>query len=175
MKTTVLFSMLAVSLIAGAPVMAQLPAWDLCLTNPIQTGASGETLIFEGTITNNTGSELNLTNASLRFDTEPLSTEWTLDFTDDFLNTGLTVPSAGYSGSLFSLQWSPSAPQGLQGLGTITMETGVSPSSLERPFVARISSTVPEPNVMILMLGSAGGMLSLVGSRRIKLKIARRL
>jgi hypothetical protein len=141
--------------------------WTFTLTNADQSGGPGSALIYDGTITNSTGSDLILDTAKINFETSVQSGFYVKDFSDNFLATLGIIPTSGYSGPIFFIQWNPSVTAGARGTGSLalTAETPASPVSYAPAFSAEVSATtVPEPETWSYVL--AGFLLlSAIGHR----------
>lgn len=131
---------LAALLLAGVAGVGIGPvaAWDAVLTAADTTASPGQTVVFSGTITNDTGADL-LLSASVEFGTSPESEKFVVDFADAFLATDLIVPPAGYSGPLFQVMWTVDAPSGMSGTGELRLgaEGTVTPAEIALPFTIR--------------------------------------
>lgn len=155
-------------LVSPIAIEAQEANWDFSLTNPIQSGIAGQRLVFNGIITNSTGDALVFSSVSLDFQTDPASNYYNLDFTDEFLNTGLVIPSSGYNGSMFFVEWLPSAPADLTGTGTLdlTADGLALPNSIIVSFSAATTAT-PAPDALITaMMGTIPGVSLLLQRRK---------
>lgn len=152
--------------------------WDFALTQDALSGPPGSTLVFAGSVTNATGSDLILNSAGLDFDTFPSSSFFDIDFADEFINTGLTIPQSGYTGPIFFVRWHADAPASLQGTGIIEIfaDPPADPESILHEFSASVSPAgpppvngVPEPGVVVLMAAAMLTSLPLV--RRVQLAL----
>lgn len=159
MKIKLLLVALIVGSFAGQTAQAQTPNWDMMLTNPDQLGMPGDTLIYNADLTNGTGADLSLNGIALDFGTDPASSFYDVDFTNDFLNLGFVIPASGYNGSLFFVTWHPDATAGLMGTGLVRLDADIpaTPSSISLPFSAGIPviNDVPEPGKIALLMGLA--------------------
>jgi len=130
--------------------------WNLSLTNPNQGGPPGTLLVFNGVISNTTGSELVLDAATLGFDILTDPSYYILDLDPAFIDTLGIIPTSGYHGPLFFIQWSLLAPLGATGAGTFEVGAALAdPVSRTVEFSASVGPTgavpVPEPASLILM------------------------
>lgn len=137
---------------------AQTANWDFTLALSDLSGSPGSTLTYSGTIRNDTGGDLTITGVSLDFDTSPHADVFDLDFADEFVNTGLVLPAAGYAGPLFLLRWHPDAAPDLFGFGTVEAfaDTPADPVSIPQAFTAHVlaggpAPAVPEPGAAALL------------------------
>jgi hypothetical protein len=152
----ILLRILLVALFFGlAPISASANPvdWSLTLDNPSQSGPAGSALVFSGTITNSTGSDLLLNTAFIDFTaTGPFAK----DYEVNFLSTLGIIPPSGYSGPLFHIQWLPGALPGDSGSGSfqLTASAPISPSLISASFETAVSAATPEPSTLALVLVS---------------------
>ena len=151
---------------AGTAAHAHASTWSLSLAQPDQTGAPGSTLVYSGTITNTSGSDLTLDAAQLTFTTSVPTALYSKDYSDDFLSTLGIIPSSGYTGALFEITWGASVLPGSTGSGLFALTAGsADPTSQLVDFSASVPvPAVPEPAAMFL--SSAGGILLIALSAR---------
>jgi hypothetical protein len=132
--------------------------WSISLVASTLSGAAGTDLIFDGIITNNTGTDLLLDSSAVQFTTTAPSSSYITGYAPDFLDTLGDIPTNGYSGALFTTTWLASAPSGATGTGffDLTAEAPANPSALSVAFSASLSGTTtatPEPGgVTVLAL-----------------------
>jgi hypothetical protein len=141
--------------IASASYGAQ---WNVTLDQPSQSGSPGSPIVFSGTITNSTGSDLFLGTGAINFSS---AAPFTKDYADDFLSLLGIIPANGYSGPLFFIQWNPGAPAGSSGIGTfvLTVPAPISPSSISVDFGASVASTTTTPELSSVSLTVIGFLL----------------
>ena len=172
MKPRILLLLTPLLLALPTPSRSQIPNWDFALTHDFLSGPPGADLVFAGTITNSTGSDLILNSAGLDFDTVPSSSFFDIDFADEFVNTGLSIPVSGYTGPIFHVLWHADAPIGLSGLGVIEMfaDPPGDPESIPLQFTASVvagtSSSVPEPGDFVWIVAALSAALLVVRRRK---------
>lgn len=112
--------------------------WSFTLTNPELSALPGSRLTYNGVLTNNTGSDFLLNDATIDFITSAPASSYNFGLTDAFLDTLGVIPTTGYTGSIFFVEWLASAPVGATGTGTIELsaEAPADPSSLSQSFSA---------------------------------------
>jgi hypothetical protein len=117
-------------------------------------------VIYTGSITNATGADLTL-EATIDFLASPGGEDYSVvDLAPEFLATDLIVSPAGYSGPLFSVQWTANAPNGLFGSGQLVLF----PEETVDPEVSMASFTDRVPGVgsfCLELLGLSGNAVSL--------------
>jgi hypothetical protein len=130
--------LLAAMLAVGTTTRAQ--DWSVTLDVPDLTGGPGETLVYTGTIANDTGAELTL-SAGLEFATSPSGENYFVpDFSAELLAEDLIIAPGGFTGPIFSIQWTPETPFGVYGEGALIFfptETAV-PAEIVVPFTGRV-------------------------------------
>ncbi len=157
-----LFPLLVV-LLGLAPPVCAAPLLTLSIDQPVRTALPGSTVVFTGTITNNSGNDLDAASDLFLnftgFDTTALSFSQVLGNPDFALPNGATSPDV----ELFDALLDPSAtPAGSPYLADVT----VSDSLGDVSDAVTISITaVPEPGslalvlaTLIIMIGFKGGM-----------------
>ena len=77
--------------------------WNIQMTNAVVLADPGTVVIFGGVITNASGTNLVLRNASVFLDPSGPSTNWQVRLAEAFLATRLLLPSTGYRGPLFEV------------------------------------------------------------------------
>lgn len=141
---------------------AQTSNWTFNLTNSEQIGLPGSELVFNGMITNSTGSDLFLTSIGVDFTPDAPSSAYTYDFTDEFLNTSGIIPSSGYNGSVFYVRWDASVPLNTVGDGSVTLFADI-PAQPESISMAFRASVVPAPSaVATFLIGTIPGLAMLM-------------
>ena len=156
-----LFPLLVV-LLGLAPPVCAAPLLTLSIDQPVRTALPGSTVVFTGTITNNSGNDLDAASDLFLnftgFDTTALSFSQVLGNPDFALTNGATSPDV----ELFDALLDPSAtPAGSPYLADVT----VSDSLGDVSDAVTISITaVPEPGslalvlvTLIIMIGFKGG------------------
>jgi hypothetical protein len=139
--------------------------WSITLDEADRAGGPGSTLSFTGTISNGTGSDLLINDATLDFAASVPAPDYTFDFAPEFLDTLGIVPLAGYKGPLFFVVWSSVVPEGTTGAGAleVTIALPGDPSTLSVNFTAAITeSPVPTPGSFELVFA---GFVALFASR----------
>jgi hypothetical protein len=144
-------------LISSVKVQGQRADWDFSLSDPSQSAAAGQTIVYSGTIENFTGNILDFQDIEVFFDTTPASSVYSIDFTQDFLAMNLEIPANGYTGSIFYLTWDQNAIGGLSGTGVVEMvpDASLNLPTLSRPFSGSVTSSisdVPEASGSSLLL-----------------------
>ena len=168
MKRVFNYFVLVLCLFLASVADAQVPNWSFSLSNDNQTGLQGSTLVFNGTITNSSGSDLLLTSAGIDFTPNVLQSSYSVDFTDEFLSTGGLIPVTGYSGSVFFVKWDKSVPIGTMEIGTVVLfaNSPAQPSSYSQTFTASVFSNTPEPGMLITLVSMGIGSSVLFLYRR---------
>jgi len=153
MKRLLLIVLLSVMVSSGTH--AQTADWTFTLTDPTQSAVPGSTSVYDGTITNFTGGDLILDTTNLSFVTAAPASTYTYDFVDGFVNTLGVIPTSGYSGPIFSIQWLPSAPVGATGVGAVDLvaEAPANPSSLNQSFSSTVQPVPEASSYTIMTLG----------------------
>jgi hypothetical protein len=161
MRKTLVMLAAAVALFGATAAQAQLTISGVTPSPATFTPGSTTTLTFMGTVTNNTGSDVDSGNASLSFgggldidfDTTPFASAF-----------GPLANGDSYTGTLFTLTLNPGQMTGFDGL--LVLEGldafGDVLGSGEYAFsVTPGTAEVPEPGVTALLVGSlvGGGML----------------
>ena len=138
--------------------------WNIELSAPQQVALPGSLTVFDGVITNNTGLPLVLDTANLNFTTSAPDSSYTKDYADAFLATLGIIPTTGYSGALFQIQWSSGVAGGTLGFGSfaLTAEQPAIPQSLSVPFQLQVDA-VPEPGTFGLAMVAIGGLVIVGG------------
>lgn len=145
-RGTTALAIFLLTLACGSVVHATPANWTITISNPARSGPPGATLLYDGIITNSTGGDLVFDTAKIDFTTTSPATSYVKDFSDSFLATLGVIPTSGYVGPLFFIQWLPSAPIGAFGTGdfALTAEAPADPLSDALSFSAAVSN-VPEP------------------------------
>ena len=142
--------------------------WDLSLSNPNQSGPPGSFLIFDSSITNSGPGDLTLDLATLDFLANTDPSFYTFEFAPAFLDTLGIIPTSGYSGPLFIIQWLPAAPVGTIGNGLVELTAALpgDPATRSVEFRASVapSASVPEPGTLMLLAMGVGALAR--GGRR---------
>jgi len=140
---------LACALVASAHLEAAPANWAVTLTQSSISGQAGTTLIFGGTITNNSGTDLLFDSASIDFVTTAPASSYVKDYAPDFLATLGDITTGEYTGGLFTITWLSSAPLGATGSGSFNLIAAppADPTSVSVSFAASLSgvSSIPEP------------------------------
>jgi len=131
--------------------------WTLTLTNASQSGQAGSTVFFNGAITNGTGGDLFIDTASLDFNANAPASSYEFDLDPRFVDTLGIIPTSGYVGPLFFVQWLPTAPIGTTGDGTFEVDVAGpgDPTSRSVTFSAQVvapNAAVPQPMTLLLVM-----------------------
>ena len=139
--------------------------WALELTDSSKSSPPGSTLIFRGTVVNNTGFDLVIDAATLDLQIGVDPSLFSLDLDPLFLDTFGVIPTSGYSGPLFDVTWANGIPLDLGGLGTfeLVVQSPASPTSLTVGFMAAVAT--PEPSSVLLLL--MGGLIYFLCRRQL--------
>lgn len=153
MRTFVITAALALILAGGAS--AQTTNWDFELSAPDQIGLPGTMLVYNGFLSNNTGSPLSLTGLTLDPPAGSSTSNYTIDFAPEFLgalqDTGFAIPTTGYTGPIFDVNLAPAAALGtiVEGSATLSVDIPGDPDSILQPFTATAALPVPEASTII--------------------------
>ncbi len=151
------------------PVTATGVNWSFTLDEDELSAPAGSSIIFTGSIQNNTGFDLSIVGANIGFSLEEEEEEEGeeeeeidigLDLADDFLLTGGIIPIAGYVGPLFVVRWGDLEGEA-EGTGIFELIADLpgDPASLSVEFEAELEepAAVPVPSTLLLaLLGSLG-------------------
>lgn len=157
------FSLLVFALSLSSLTLLAAPI-GLSISNPNQTGSAGDTITFQGTITNNSGSDLDSTDFFLDFfgyDPINVSLNQILGSTDFDIPDGTTSPIE----DLFSFSLSPTAGPGVYP-SQVVLEDDLGDVSDTYTVTVTIS---PEPGSLALLLAGMLGALLWFGRRRLSL------
>ena len=144
--------------------------WGFTLDNTDQSGLPNSTLTYSGSLTNTTGTDLPLLGLTLSPPAGSSTADYTIDFTSDFqsaiFNTGYIIPTSGYTGSIFSITFSPTASPGLIISGSLDILTDIpgDPPNLIQNFGATVTSpaATPAPSALVtVLIGAVPGLLLL--------------
>lgn len=152
--TCLLFAVYSANVYA-LPITASGVNWSLTLDEADRSGSSASLLTFTGTITNDTGGDLLIDAATLDFTASVPSTDYTFDLAPEFLDTLGIIPTTGYSGPLFFVDWIGTVPRGTAGSGTfqLTVDIPGAPPMLAVNFSALVTATpVSAPSGLELTL-----------------------
>lgn len=133
--------------------------YTLVIDTPDRTAIPGDTVIFQGTITNNTGADVSAIDLFLDFSGYDPMVLTPIQLLGD---TDFVIPDGGTSAlvDLFSMDVDLATPPGTY-YADVFVQDGVNPPNFSD--IATISITVAEPQVVALL---AAGLLALVAVRR---------
>jgi len=145
--------------------------WSVTLESADQSGAPGSTLVYSGTIANNTGTDIILDLANVSFHSGDTSA-FSVGLSDAFLSTAGDIPFDGFSGPLFFVDVLAAASAGSAAQGSLdfTAEGPASPDILSTAFGAAVitSSGTPEPGTLGLVFAGVLAGTILLGCRRLR-------
>ncbi|MEP6755463.1 MAG: hypothetical protein ABJA67_08180 [Chthonomonadales bacterium] len=171
MKRSTFTTLIAVLglMIAGIVAQAQV---TVTLSPSLVSVLAGQEAFFNGTVTNNTESDVFLNNMSFTFTPSGNSVFFTPDTNVFFNNVPGIIFANGdsYTGPMFGMGTSGATPAG-DYLGTATILGGADPdatsSVTSSPFTIRITrQSVPEPISVALLSISVLGSMVFLRSRR---------
>lgn len=166
-------SLIVIIWFAVSAANAQVANWSIELLNPNQlSSVVGESLVYNGRITNLTGSELILLGDNLSFSATSDSTTYSFGLSESYLALDGLIPITGYEGPIFYVQWLPSAPAGASGDGVLTLSAQMpaDPQDLASNFTSGIATTAPEPSSIALFLSCTFALHVLAGGLRTRRK-----
>ena len=132
--------------------------WNFSLTNPNQSAPPGSLLVFNSVISNSTGADLFIDTSTLGFVLPADMSSYSFDYDPAFLDTLGIIPTTGYAGPLFFIQFALTAPVGAAGMGSVElgMAPTANPASRSAAFTASVAPIptppVPEPGIVTLIV-----------------------
>ncbi|MGP8238252.1 MAG: hypothetical protein ACLQVW_22965, partial [Limisphaerales bacterium] len=95
--------------------------WQLVLSDADQPAVTNGTVVYHGSIINNTGADIVLSVLDLSFSMAAPSGAFQYALAPEFLNTGGLIPASGYTGPLFVVTWSEAPAVGSFGSGGLVL------------------------------------------------------
>ena len=137
------------------------------MSDPNQPAVTNGTVVFHGSIINNTGTNIVLSSLNLSFSMAAAPGAYQYDLAPEFFNTGGVIPTNGYSGPLVVVTWSNAPTVGALATGdfTLTAETNLDLPPLTASFSsfyeAQVLSITPAGTNVILSWSASGSNMIL--------------
>ena len=143
--------------LAPAPRPEIAGDWQLVISDADQPASTNGTVVYHGSIINNTGEDIVLSVLDLSFSMAAAPGAYVYTLAPEFLSTGGLIPASGYTGPLLVVTWSDAPDAGSFGSGSLalTAETNLNLAPINASF-----SSSYEPQVLSATLAGTNLVVS---------------